>query len=177
MLLHLIFLFSEYSSKHFLVFICTTWSPTSNKGKRSRHRFVCARYGLKSIDSLFLIPEIRKIILHLSYYGFIVITITGDGASENRSTFKTLADKTAREILEDHYPDDFLDSLNLDFKIAFKHPNPICAAENIVVFIGADMSHWVKKLRNAMDNKQTRDLAFHGTGLMLDRLHHVQVCS
>ena len=159
-------------AKHFLIFIVTTWSPTSQDGKRSCHQFVCARFGLTTIDSTFLKATIRKIILYLSFYGFIVIMIGGDGASENRSCFKSLANKTARDILKGHYPDDLLEQLNLDFKIAFAHPNPEYA-EAIVIFIGADMPHWVKKVRNAMDNKQTRDLSFNGRGLMLERLYGI----
>ena len=73
-----------------------------------------------------------------------MISITGDGASENRSTFKSTANKTARDILEGHYSAEFLDTLNLDYKIAFSHPNPEYADE-IVIFIEADMPHWVKK--------------------------------
>ena len=102
----------------------------------------------------------------------IVILIGGDGASKNRSCFKSLANKTARDILKGHYPADLLEQLNLDFKIAFAHPNPEYA-EAIVIFIGADMPHWVKKVRNAMDNKQTRDLSFNGCGLMLERLYGI----
>ena len=101
-----------------------------------------------------------------------MIMIGGDGASENRSCFKSLANKTARDILKGHYPDDLLEQLNLDFKIAFAHPNPEYA-EAIVIFIGADMPHWVKKVRNAMDNKQTRDLSYNGCGLMLERLYGI----
>ena len=159
-------------AKHFLIFACTTLSPTSNQGKCTRHQFVCDRYGLTSNNSAFLIPQIRKIVLHLSFYSFIVNMITGDGAYENRSTFKSLADKTAREILTGHYPTYLLDTLNLDFKITFSHPNSEHAKE-ITMFIGADMRHWVKKFRNAMDNKRSIDVTFHGCGLILDRLHDI----
>ena len=62
--------------------------------------------------------------------------------------------------------------MNLDFKIAFSHPNPEYALE-ITIFIGADMPHWVKKFRNATAKTHSRDLCFRGCGLMLDRLHDV----
>ena len=153
-------------ARHYLIFAATSWSPVAQNGKHSRHQFVCARYGLTSIDAQFLIPVIIKIILHLSLYGFIVDTIAGDGAAENRSAFKTLATLTAREMLKDHYPSDLLDSINSSTKIAFPHPNPEYA-EEICIFIGGDMPHWVKKFRNAMDNTKTRDLGFRGAGLML----------
>ena len=40
-------------ARHFLIFVVTSWSPTSLNGSRSRHQFVCARYGLSTIDSDF----------------------------------------------------------------------------------------------------------------------------
>ena len=86
---------------------------------RSSHQFVCARYGLKSIDSFFLTTIIPKIILHLSYCGFLGNTITRDGASENQSTFKRLANNLAES---GHYPANLLNSSNFDFKIAFSYP-------------------------------------------------------
>ena len=75
-----------------------------------------------------------------------------------------------------HYPDELLDSLNLDYKIAFSHPNPEQAKE-FTIFIGADMPHWAKKFCNEMKKKQSRDLSFHGTGLMLERLHGIYNCT
>ena len=69
-------------TKHFLIFAATTWSPKSQAGRKSKHQFICVRYGLKSTDSAFLIPTICKIILYLSYCGFIVNTIVEDGASD-----------------------------------------------------------------------------------------------
>ena len=147
-------------AKHFLVFAATTWSPEAHDGRRSKHQFICARYGLKSIDSNFLVPTIRKIILHLSYCGFIVDTIVGDGASENRSTFKILATITAKTILGEHYPEELLEDLPTEMKIAFPHPNPEYA-DRIKIFIGGEMPHWVKKFRNAMDSSK-RELTFNG---------------
>eukprot|EP00957_Ditylum_brightwellii_P108986 8313453-Ditylum_brightwellii.AAC.1 len=64
-------------AKHFIVFICTLWLPDC------RQQFLCAWFGMKSINSAFLIPMLRKIILILSFYGFIVDTVVGDGAAEN----------------------------------------------------------------------------------------------
>ena len=139
-------------AKHFLIFAATTWSPNAQDGRRSKHQFVCARYCLKTIDSEFLIPTIRKIILHLSYCGFLVDTIVGDGASENRSTFKILATISARDILTEHYGDALMEAMPSDFKIAFYHPNPVYK-DHIKIFIGGEMPHWVKKFRNAMDSK------------------------
>lgn len=157
-------------AKHFLVFIATTWSPVDSKGNRSKHEIVCARYGLKSVTSEFLVRKIREIILTLSLFGFIVDTIVGDGASENRSTFKALATLSASDILSPHYDSEFIKGLPLDTKIAFKHPNPHYS--HIKIFIGGEMPHWVKKFRNALDSKK-RDLTFRGKRFNLALLYMI----
>ena len=125
-------------AKHFLVFILTAWSPTTQEERKSRHQVVCARYGLKFINSAFLLQIcILNIIVHLFFYEFIVNTITDNDASENRSAFKSLANKLAKEILQDHYRAELLDTLNLNFNIAFIRPNP----ENVGDIIGANIPH------------------------------------
>jgi hypothetical protein len=155
-------------AKHFLVFIATTWSPVDSRGKRCKHEMICARYSLKSITSDFLVPRIRSIILHLSLFGFICDTIVGDGASENRSLFKVLATITAKDILSPHYDAALLKELPINTKIAFYHPNP--NYKHIKIFIGGEMPHWVKKFRNALDNK-SRDLKFRGQRFSLAMLY------
>jgi hypothetical protein len=62
---------------------------------------VVARYSTGSgITSEFLVPKIREIITALYVYGFIVNSISGDGASENRSAFKQLATIPAKDIFK-----------------------------------------------------------------------------
>ena len=134
-------------AKNFLVFIATMWSS-----KRKRIQFLAAQYGLKSITATFLIQEARNVIMSLAYYGFIDDTIAGNGASENRATFKSLATITAREVLSKVWTDDELKDLPLDFKIAFPHPHPLYR-KNVLVIIGGEMPHWGKKFCNAFDNK------------------------
>ena len=112
-------------------------------GNKSKQQFVAARYGMKSITADFLEPVILEIILFLANCGFIVDTIVGDGASKNRSTFKALATISAREVFENHLPADVLDALPSDFKVAFKHPSPHYS--DILIFIGGEMPHWVKR--------------------------------
>ncbi|KAL7524454.1 hypothetical protein ACHAXR_000576, partial [Thalassiosira sp. AJA248-18] len=102
--------------------------------------------------------------------GFIVDTIVGDGASENRTTFTTLADVSAREVFEPHFPSEILDALPTKMNIAFRHPNP--HYNDILIFIGGEMPHWVKKFRNAMDSKK-RELTFKGVEFSLSRLHDI----
>ena len=163
-------------AKHFQVFMATTWSPISSGGKRSKHEFIVARYGLKSVDSEFLIPTINEIILTLWHYGFIVNDIIGDGASENRSSFKFLATISAKTILSKHFDATLLKDLPLDYKIAFKHPCLYLAEKGILVFIGGEMPHWAKKFRNALDNKK-RELTFRDKRLSLSDLYDIWIAS
>ena len=154
-------------AKHFLVFIATTWTA------ECKIQFLVARYGLAALNANFLIREIRKIIMSLALYGFVVDTITGDGASENRLTFKTLATITARDILSDHFTADELKGLPLDFKIGFNHPHPML---EVIIVIGGEMPHWVKKFRNAFDNK-SRDLKFRGKAMALVMIYEIWLAS
>ena len=83
-------------SKQFLIFIFTTWDVDNTVMKS-----VVARYSTGSgITSEFLVPKIREIITALYVYGFIVNSISGDGASENRSAFKQLATIPAKDIFK-----------------------------------------------------------------------------
>ena len=152
-------------SKHFLVFISTTWS---SKGKI---QFLAARYGLPTINEKNLSRMIETVITSLAFYGFIVDTIAGDGASENRSSWKSLATITAHDILSDVFSTDELQDLPLDFKIAFPHPSKIYR-DTVKVIIGGEMPHWGKKFRNAFDNK-SRALVFRGKIMSLKMIYEI----
>ena len=84
-------------AKHFLVFIATTWSC------EGKIQFLVARYGWGTVTASRLTREIEMIICNLAFYGFIVDTFAGDGASENRLTFKNLCTLSARDILENQF--------------------------------------------------------------------------
>ena len=155
-------------AKHFLVFIATTWST------KSKYQFLAARYSLKSVDSDFLIPAVREIILTISLYRWIVNNVTGDDASKNRTTFKNLATIPAKKIFEGQHPDDFLHQLPLDFNIAFNHPNPYY--QDVKIFIGGEMPHWVKKFCNAIDNR-SRYVQFCGKPIKLSMMKDAWVAS
>ncbi|KAL7527937.1 hypothetical protein ACHAXR_003152, partial [Thalassiosira sp. AJA248-18] len=152
-------------AKHFLVFIATTWTP---KGKI---QFLVARYGLPTITSSFLVRELNVAINTLGLYGFIVDTIAGDGASENRRTWKSLATISARDILGKHWTEEELKDLPLDFKIGFPHPHPMYS-DKVTIIIGGEMPHWVKKFRNAFQN-ESRDLHFRGKQMKLGMLYEI----
>ena len=64
-------------------------------------KYVIARYAVGAgVSSTLLLSEIPKIICGLYTFGIIVTNVTADGASENRSAFRSLANITMKEILE-----------------------------------------------------------------------------
>lgn len=90
------------------------------------------------------------IITSLAKYGCIVDTLTGDGASENRSVFKTLRTLSFKELLLDkiaRVPQEIFDKLPLDFHIAFEHPT----IKGNLIFIAGNMPHLVKKVVNVFE--------------------------
>ena len=90
------------------------------------------------------------IISSLAKYGFIVDTLTGDGASENRSVFKTLCTLLFKDLLLDkiaHVSQEIIDKVPLNFCIAFEHPT----IKGKLIFIAGDMPHLVKKIVNAFE--------------------------
>ena len=62
-------------------------------------RFPVARYGLAGVSPAFLVRTIPLIIVGLDDFGFIVVTLTGDGAGENRAAMKELATTPASRFL------------------------------------------------------------------------------
>lgn len=83
-------------SQQFMVFMFTLWDVDNIKIKS-----VVAQYSTESgIKVYFLVPRIQEIITSLSIYEFIVNNVCGDGATENRSSFKQIATMTVRDIFE-----------------------------------------------------------------------------
>ena len=81
-------------SQQFMVFIFTSWDVDTTEIKS-----VVARYSTGSgIKAEFLVPRIREIVTCLYVYGLVVNNICGDGATENRSTFKQLATMTVQDV-------------------------------------------------------------------------------
>lgn len=81
---------------------------------------------------------IQNIIIHLPFYDLLVDISTRDDASEHRNTVKTLAPKSATQVLQDHFPADLLDLLNTESKLVSPTHNPQYA-KNLDIMIGADM--------------------------------------
>ena len=157
------------AAKNFLIFIATTWTV---KGKI---QFLVARHGKMTLTMAFLKREIRECILALAFYGFIVDTVAGDGAPENRSAFKLLVTITAKELLEKEFSEEELEGLPLNFKVGFPHPHPMYR-DKITIVIGGEMPHWVKKFRNAFDN-DSRELSYNGMIMQLNTLYEIWLAS
>ena len=68
-------------------------------------------------------------------------------------------------------PSELLD-LPLNFVIGYKHPGVGIEVEDTIIFFGGDMPHWVKKFRNAFDNK-SRQLTFRGKLMKLSTLKEI----
>ena len=81
-------------------------------------------------------------IIPLSRYGLIVNNIVADGATENGSAMRAMATHTVGEIIgkNEFFTDDQNKYLDLNFKIAFKHPKQ----KDVFIFIGGNMPHIVK---------------------------------
>jgi hypothetical protein len=152
-------------AQHYLVFIFSTWEKSGH-----HKQFVVARYAVKTITSRFLKREIRKIIQALFLYKFIVTAISGDGASENRSTFHDLCTHTIADVMPTLKEEP---NVPTSMKIAFRHP----CRKDLLIFVQGDMPHIVKKFVNALerssDYQSTTWLQFRGQYLSLGDLQDV----
>ena len=81
-------------AKDYLVFYFTSYDPKANI------RFPVARYCLGGVTAGFLIDTIPEVLAGLDDYGFVGISVTGDGAGENRSALGKLADIPASAFIQ-----------------------------------------------------------------------------
>ena len=87
---------------------------------------------MASLDANFLKPRIIEIIVALAKYGFVVDTIVGDGASENRSVMRQLGTLTADLLLgEKILSPEVKERRPMDKRIAFHHPT----IPTVIIFI------------------------------------------
>jgi hypothetical protein len=128
------------------------------------------RYGLRKASSEFIARRLLEIPPVLKQYGFIVRHVGCDGASEIRSALKLVGNVTARDVLGNVFTDSELSGLPLDFIVGYKHPSLGC--EDNTILFGGDMPHWVKKFRNAFDNKSRR-LTYRGRIMRLAMLKEI----
>ena len=119
------------TADHLLLFMVSTWDWEQQPVlKRS-----VARFTVKAKSDGETIAKRIKVVIHSLYNsGFIVNQVASNGASENVSAMKHIADLKAKDI----FPD--LDSdLPQDVLVAFKHPSD----DKRYVFIGGEMPHWI----------------------------------
>ena len=87
---------NENRAQQYLIFMMNRWEKSTKPMK-----YVVARYAVAAgVTSALLLSEIPNIICGLYSFGIIVNNVTGDGASENRSTFCALANISMKEIFE-----------------------------------------------------------------------------
>jgi len=162
-------------AKQYLIFMINRWEKNAKPMK-----YVIARYAVASdVSSSLLISEIPKIICALYYYGIIVNNVTGDGASENRSAFRSLSTISMREIIDKS-------SLTLitkqktiiplsEYNVAFHHP----IQNDITIFIGGEMPHLIKKIVNALERSgsvKSTDLNFRNQPMTLKMIQQLWLC-
>lgn len=119
-----------------------------------------------SLDARFLKPRILEITTALAKFGFITDTVVGDGASENRSVMRQLATLTAKDLFGGDIGMQLQNQLPMEKKIAFRHPTLV----SIIIFIGGDMPHWIKKFVNCLERSgktPATTLRFDGKNLSL----------
>mmetsp|Transcript_21232 Transcript_21232/g.51306 ORF Transcript_21232/g.51306 Transcript_21232/m.51306 type:complete len:103 (-) Transcript_21232:74-382(-) len=78
------------------------------------------------------------------------------------TAFTTMASITVKEIFKDHFPSEILDTLPVQMKCTFPHPNPHYS--RIKILLSGEMPH--------MDSKK-RNLEFQGKAINLKILHGI----
>eukprot|EP00957_Ditylum_brightwellii_P067645 5134540-Ditylum_brightwellii.AAC.2 len=99
----------------------------------------------------------------LWHFGFAADNVTGNGASENRSAFKTIPNTSAEKLIGHHFTEKQNKLLPMKQNIAFYHPAFIHENKKIVIFIGGEMPHLIKKIVNApksCDNTKSKQTWF-----------------
>ena len=122
--------------------------------------------------------RIDEVACALYLKGFIQTALAGDGASENRVIMHRKAALSVGHLIDiGLFPDEWKKKFPslLDFKIAYWHPDLVL--DETMIFIHANMPHWVKKFVNALERlgekKHKIDLWFRGTQMSLDILHDI----
>lgn len=152
-------------NKKFLVFVATIADKNQVK-----QQIVVARYGIRSASAEFIARRLLEIPVALFEYGFIVRHIGCDGATEIRSALHLVGNVSAQEVLGGVFSEEELSGLPMDFIVGYRHPSEGC--EEVTILFGGDMPHWVKKFRNAFDNK-SRELTYRGRIMRLAALKHI----
>jgi len=152
-------------NKKYLVFVATLLDK--NKPKQ---QVVVARYGLRKPSAEFIAQRLLELPAILYNYGFVVRHIGCDGAAEIRSALHLVENVSAKDVLGDVFTPEELSGLPMDFMVGYSHPSEGC--EGITILFGGDMPHWVKKFRNAFDNK-SRMLTYNRRVMRLAMLQEI----
>lgn len=152
-------------NKKLLVFVATIADK-----RQVKQQIVVARYGIKTASSEFIARRLLEIPIALFEYGFIVKHIGCDGATEIRSALHLVGNVRAQDVLGEVLSADELSGLPMDFIVGYRHPSQGC--EDVTILFGGDMPHWVKKFRNAFDNK-SRELTYRGRIMRLAILKQI----
>ena len=124
------------------------------------------------IDAGFLDGVLTKAYIAVTKDGWIVVRVTGDGASENCSYFKRTETISVRDVFDGHYDKESLRGLQLDFNITFPHPDKSMQENGVTIIISGEMPHWGKKFRNGMDSSK-RILTYRGQEISLSILKDI----
>ena len=95
----------------------------------------------------------KKTIVTLARHGLIVNNVVGDGAVENRSAMKSLGTLSIEDVLECHLTDNLRRLLPMDMKITFPH----LIRSDVLLVIGGNMPHLVKKFVNGLERSDEND--------------------
>ena len=104
------------------------YASFSHRWKKNRRvQIVASRYGHLSLDSSFIHDKFLCAISGCTQFGFIVVALGFDDASENRTAVKLLADLSVNDILSEKIrklpsAGDILEHIPLETKIAFRDP-------------------------------------------------------
>ena len=135
-----------------------------------KQQIVVARYGYRIASSEFIARRLLELPAALYEYGFIVRHIDCDGATEIRAALHLIGNITAKEVLSNTFTAEELRGLPLSFIVGYKHPSVGC--EDVTILFGGDMPHWIKKFRNAFDNK-SRQLMYRRKRMKLANLKYI----
>ena len=154
-------------AEEYIIFCIQSWDHRGEKVKQ-----VVARFAVgKDMKADYLIHKIHEVIKGVYAFGFIVNNVTGDGATQNRSSFKALGTICAGDLFKPTSLSKPLPNRNLP--VAFPHP----CDKSIKVFIGGEMPHLVKKFANAFyrssSSKKKTALVFRGQKMNLNMIENV----
>ena len=150
---------------------------TSYEYKSKPFQFIAARFAIASLNADYLEDRIDDITDALHRKGFVVIALAGDGASENRLIFSRKANVLVSDVIAlGMYPTHWMQKFEslLDFNVGYWHPQLV---DKVLIFIHADMPHWVKKFVNALErsgkSKHKTNLFFRDQHMSLDMLKDI----